>query len=341
MAQKSPILTLSSALKVTLLLALCSCAAQTPAVKAPVAAPGDALPDRIARGLAELSPPADLSDPRARDAAGEKLSRFEPLLTAASNRILWGGFDATKGYDPEAYTLTEFVPVVWAKLYLSTYTFPGTYSVRQEGKFRVAEVAAKFRNGLDSGDYPYPFWHSAKKWQAYVDTEALLLVFDQDRLIAAFRKAAPMTTVVEKPWDGRWRWTDANGAEQPRVALYSYLFSKDNPEVANLETRYRKMEQAFREESCTSCHAPDNPAKANPLLLLNFPNQALAGRHLLVKILRDNEMPPADEKKGVKAGIHDEATRQALIELAKEFETAADAALAYEKKAAPTGVGVP
>ncbi|HXU32177.1 MAG TPA: hypothetical protein VN851_16530 [Thermoanaerobaculia bacterium] len=341
MARFSPRLDLPSALKVTLLLALCSCAAQTPGIKAPSAAVDEALPARIAQGLAQLSPPADLSDPRARDAAGDKLSRFEPLLGAAGNRILWGGFDPAKGYDPDAYTLTEFVPMVWAKMYLSTYTFPGPYQVRQEGKFRVAEVAAKFRNNLDSGDYPYPFWHSAKKWQAYVDTEAVLLVFDQDRLIAAFRKAAPTTTVVEKPWDGRWRWTDANGVEQPRVALYSYLFSKGNPEVANLEIRYRKMEQAFREESCTSCHAPDNPAKANPLLLLNFPNQALAGRHELVKILRDNEMPPADEKKGVKAGIHDEATRQALIELAKEFETAADAALAYEKKDSPTGVNVP
>jgi mono/diheme cytochrome c family protein len=336
-----PRLNLLSALTATLLLALCSCAAQTPAAKAPTSAVDDALPGRIAEGLAKLSPPADLSDPGARDAAGDRLSRFEPLLNAAGDRILWGGFDPTKGYDPEAYTLTEFVPMVWAKMYLSTFTFPGPYQVRQEGKFRVAEVAAKFRNGLDSGDYPYPFWHSAKKWQAYVDAEALLLVFDRDRLIAAFRKAAPTTTVVEKPWDGRWRWTDEKGAEQPRVALYSYLFSKDNPEVANLETRYRKMEQAFREESCTSCHTPDNPAKANPLLLLNFPNQALAGRHLLVKILRDNEMPPADEKKGVKAGIHDEATREKLIELAKEFETAADAALAYEKKTAPTGANVP
>ena len=319
-----------------LLLLLCACAGQTPAANAPARRVDEALPGRIAEGLGRLSPPTDLSDPHARDAAGEELSRFAPLLDAAGDRILWGGFEPAKGYDPESYTLTEFVPKVWAKIYLSTYTFPGTYQVRREGRFRVAEISAKFRDGLDSGDYPYPFWHSAKKWQAYVDTESVLLIFDKDRLVAAFRKAAPSTSVAERPWDGRWRWTDEKGVEQPRAALYTYLFSKDNPEVANLETRYRRMEQAFREESCTSCHAPDNPSQANPLLLLNYPNQALAGRHSLVRILLENEMPPADEKKGRKAGIHDKEARAQLIELAKEFETAADAALAYEEGTAPT-----
>jgi len=128
------------------------------------------LEDRIARELLEASPPADPADASARDAAGERLSRLHDLLDAAGERILWGGFDPASGYEPKANPVTEFTPVVWAKLYLSTFTFAGPYEVRREGRFAVLEIAARFRAGLDAGDYPYPFWHSTRKWQEYVDT---------------------------------------------------------------------------------------------------------------------------------------------------------------------------
>ncbi len=296
------------------------------------AAESTSLQDRIAHELLEASPPADPTDARARDEAGEKLSRLQDLLSAAGERILWGGFDLQRGYEPKANPLTEFSPLVWAKLYLSTFTFARPYEVRQEGRFTVLEIGARFRDGLDAGDYPYPFWHSPQKWQAYVDTQALLLVFERDRLVAAYRRRTPDTGhAVARPWDSRWHWTDARGGEQPRVALFSYLLSADNPWLPTLDRTYRSLESEFRRNSCMSCHAPDNPAKANPLLLLDFPNQALVARHALVETLRRNEMPPADPPKGHGAGLASNAERQQLLDLATQFEQQADAALGFEQ----------
>ena len=308
-----------------------------PTREAPVtetASQGDlgSLQDRIAQGLATASPPADPTDARERDAASERLARFTLFLEHTGDQIVWGGFDAEKGFDLDKYRLTEFSPVVYAKLYLSTFMFPGPYSVRQEGKYTVLEVSTRFREGLDPGDYPYPFWHTPQKWQAYVDTKALLFVFENDRIVAAFREPRPTpdAAVVLKPWDGRWHWTDTAGHEQPRVTLFSYLMSADNPSLTTLDGAYRKLESAFRAQNCIGCHAPDNIAKASTLTLLNYPNQALVARHELVEVLRRNRMPPADVKAGVEAGIADETARQDLLSLAEEFEREANTALAYE-----------
>jgi hypothetical protein len=297
----------------------------------PPPAASRSLQDRIARGLLQASPPADPADPRARDAAGERLATLGELLGATGERILWGGFDPKKGYNPQAYRLTEFSPLVWAKLYLSTFTFAGAYEVRREGSFTVLELDARFRDGLDSGDYPYPFWHSEKKWQAYASTSALILVFDQDHLVAAYRKASPDASPRPgRKWDGRWRWTDAHG-EQPRVALFTYLLSPDNPSLAKLDRAYRDLEEGFRHNNCAGCHAPDDLAHANPLVLLNFPNQALVARHSLVETLRRNKMPPQNHDTGALSGIVDEAVRRQLVTLAEQFEREADAALAFER----------
>jgi hypothetical protein len=313
--------------------AAASCAHQTRHTGSGAAAANRSLQDRIAVAIRTASPPADPADAAARDAAAERLVQVSVLLDAAGDRLLWGGFEPAKGLDPERYRLTEFSPQVWAKLYLSTFTFPGAYSVRKEGKYTVLEMAAEFRDGLDPGDYPYPFWHTAQKWREYVETHALLFVFEADRIVATFRSAQPTAgpPVASKPWNGRWHWTDSGGHEQPRVTLYSYMLSSDNPSRATLDRAYRNLEAAFRGQNCMGCHAPDNIAKANPLTLLNYPNQALVARHTLVEVLRRNRMPPANLEAGTEAGITDEVARQALLRLAEEFEREADAALAYER----------
>lgn len=317
------------------LVALDSCGGHSNPASPPTESPADtavSLQERVAHELLDASPPADPADARARDAAGERLSQLRDLLDAAGERILWGGFEAQRGYEPAANPLTQFVPLVWVKLYLSSFTFAGPYQVRQEGRFTVLEIAARFRDGLDSGDYPYPFWHSAKKWQAYVDTQALLFVFDRDRLLATYRRPAPASDrMATRTWDSRWRWTDAQGKEGPRVALFTYLFAADNPWLADLERTYRSLESGFRSNNCVSCHAPDNPAKSNPLLLLDFPNQALVARHSLVEALRGDKMPPPDPATGRGAGLGDDAVRQQLLLLAEAFEREADGALAYER----------
>jgi hypothetical protein len=299
---------------------------------APVLVGALPLEERIAREVIAASPPSDPGDAAARDAAGERLVKLQDLLDAAGDRILWGGFNPEKGYEPKANQLTELSPVVWVKLYLSTFSFAGTYSVRQEGGFTVVELPARFRDRLDSGDYPYPFWHSAKKWNAYVNTRALFFVFDRGKLVAAYRAPPPDSAGAEpRTWDARWRWLDDAGHERPRVALFSYLFSPGNPAIDELDRTYRKLDAAFRGNNCVSCHAPDNSAKASVLLLLDFPNQALVARHSLVEILRGNKMPPADPRAGRPAGLGSEELREQLLALAEQFEREADAALSYEK----------
>jgi hypothetical protein len=319
--------------------------------------PGASLQDRLARELLSASPPADPADAKARDAAGERLARLDDLVGSAGERLLWGGFDPSLGYDPKAQRLTAFNPLVWAKVYLSTFMFAGPYQVRREGRFTLLEIGAAFRAGLDSGDYPYPFWHSAQKWQAYLDTRSLILVFEGDRLIATYRRSAgptaplprgaapeaarPAASAAPRAWDGRFRWTAPDGGERPRVALFTYLLSADNPALGRLDHAYRTLEESFRRHHCVSCHAPDNQARANPLLLLDYPNQALAARHSLITVLRGNQMPPADPVAGHEAGLADAGVRQELLVLAEQFEREADAALAFEaaRRAGPAGAG--
>jgi hypothetical protein len=325
------------ALRASLLVLIASLAACERRSAAPLPVAGAAaygsvsVQDRIAHELLEASPLADPADAKARDEAAEKLSRAQDLLGASAERVLWGGFDPQKGYDPKANTLTELSPIVWAKIYLSTFEFAGPYEVRREGPYTVLEIAASFRDGLDSGDYPYPFWHSAKKWRAYVNTRALLLVFEHDRLLAAYRRPAPDAQgVAARTWDSRWRWTDAEGHELPRVALFTYLLSPDNPWLTRLDHAYRDLEVKFRGNNCVTCHSPDNPAKTSLLLLLGFPNQALVARRTLVETLRDNRMPPADPAAHKEAGVADSTAREELIVLAEEFRRDADSALAFE-----------
>jgi hypothetical protein len=308
--------------------------------------------ERIAKALIAASPVADPADTAARDAAAEKLAACDDLIKAAggsggNGRILWGGFNPAQGYDPIAYRLsdrahddyfqlTEFVPVVWAKLYLSTFMFPGPYTIRQEGTFTVLELDAKFREAMPPGEYPYPFWHSPNKWTAYVKVEKVMFIFEPGRLVAAMRKSPDPVSIeqIRRPWDTKWQWTDDKGNPQPRVSLYSYLFAKDNPHVAPLEKTYRELEKTFRAQNCMMCHEPDNRSRINDLLLLNYPSQALIARRSLVTILETNAMPPGDELAHEPEGIRDKAILTDLTRLAKLFEKQADDAFAYEQSRA-------
>ena len=302
------------------------------------------LAEKLARQIIAASPLADPSDTAARDAAAEELGRCSDLFKAARGRILWGGFHPEQGYDPANYRLietsrddlfqlTQFDPEVWARLYLSTFMFPGEFEVRSEGRFTVLELKTRFRSDLGDGEYPYPFWHSPNKWTAYVNAESVLLVFEPGRLVAAMRKSPdPLSlNLVKKPWDGRWVWRDPHGGEQPRVTLFKYQFSADNPHVEELDRSYRALANQFRAQECMMCHEPDNRGRINDLLLLNYPNQSLIARRTLVAVLEDNQMPPGNSLAGEETGIHDEAARKLLLDLAKAFEATADEAFAFER----------
>jgi hypothetical protein len=305
------------------------------------------LAEKIAKQIIEACPVAEPGDVHARDQAAEKLAACSELMKAAGDKILWGGFHPEQGYDPEAYRLTdmtqiqlyqltEFTPEVWARLYLSTFMFTGTYEIKKSGRFTVLELDAKFRGDLPPGDYPYPFWHSPNKWTAYMMVQKVAFVFEPGRLLAALRVSPLPESVkqIRRPWDTKWSWTDEKGNPQPRVSLYSYMFSKDNPHVEGLEKTYREMEAEFRAQNCMQCHEPDNRSRMNDLLLMNYPNQALVMRKNLVTVLESNIMPPGSVLAHEPAGIQDQKVREHLLRLAKSFEKQADEALAFEKSRA-------
>jgi hypothetical protein len=283
------------------------------------------LAQRIAEGLIAACPPADPGDEKARDLCAEKLTQFKLLRDSLSDPIYWGGHKAGTSYAPEESQLTLFNPFVWRRMYLSLFMFSGKYRIERADPYTVLRLPYQFRNQLDIGAYPYPFWHSKAKWDGYQYATELLLVFQDGQIIAAYRseqqdKGRPYVPHV---WDGRWRWIDQNGREMPYVSLYTYLFSPSNPHVERLDAAYRALEAEARALSCNVCHSPNNPTQMNPLRLLNFPNQALTVRHQIVAQIVQNSMPLGE-------GIPDSAQRQKLLELARTFAEVGDQALDYE-----------
>lgn len=280
----------------------------------------------VANTIASRSPVA------ARDACADALTDL-PSLRALKEPVLWGGQPPGAGAEDLLYTtnLTDFQPRVWRRMYLSTFMFEDADPiVRQDGDYTLVSVPVRFRNSLDAGEYPYPFWHSQNKWTSYERATHLVFVFDRDGKIPAVVRSETQDAArphVERTFDGMWRW---DGGAQPRVVLYSYLFSADNPHVARLDAAYRALEEGLREHDCTMCHDPTNAGGAKHLELLSYPNQALAGRHDAVKQVERMFMPPA--MPGIAMGIPDAEMRADLIAKIREFADAGDAALAFDEE---------
>ena len=267
---------------------------------------------------------ADSKNLDAYNLCSEKLSHLSILRNTMSTPFLWGAQKQSGNYNIKDSTTTELDPLVWRRIYLATFMFKGEPKVEQVNNLIVIHLPTQFRNQLDIGNYPYPFWHSSKKWDSYQRTTELLLFMEQDKFKGGLRSAAldQQRPKVEHVWDGKWVWTDARGRE-PFASLYTSLFSPSNPYVTKVDAAYRAFEVKLRENACLVCHKPDNASKQNPLLILSYPNQALTLRHETVRQIEEKRMPPP-------SGIFDDNERQKLLELAKAFAEAGDKALAYE-----------
>lgn len=280
----------------------------------------------IASDLAVHCPLVSPDDEAARDACADGLARSTVIADAMREVIDWGGFDSSvgDGYAPEDQSLTRFDTFVFRRLYLSAFMFTGEGFWKKHGDVTTLHAPAVFRNRMSAGSYPYPFWHSKEKWDAYQATTQVIFVFRGPTIVAGYRAGedASRRTVDRGTFDGQWRWFDELGEEQPRVALFSYLLSPENPHLAALDRVFRTLEGEARSSSCESCHAPDNITRMNPLVILNLPNQALVARHELLEVLSENSMPP-------EVGL-DEETRRTLAELAEGFAQMGDRALEYE-----------
>jgi hypothetical protein len=310
---------------------------RSPAPRAKVAAsPNHALVAELVEVLSRACPPAAPDDVAALSRCTDGLTASPVLRQALAEPFLWGGQQAPEKLALADNHLTELTPLAWRRMYLPLFTFAGEHSVSDQGDTTVLRVQVGFRHSLPAGEYPYPFWHSAKKWRDYEASTHIICIIRDARIDGCMRSAEdhPDHVHVERGWDKQWRW--AEGSE-PRVALYRELFSAGNPHVAALERAYRDLEAGMRAHQCQSCHDPGNAMEMNPLTLLTYPNQALVARRTLREQIEQNKMPPESDHEP--AGIADRAARERLAGLARDFERAAEAALAHDQETAVMSAG--
>jgi hypothetical protein len=279
--------------------------------------------------LAIACPVVAADDASERERCADALTEVPLLREAVADPLLWGAQPAglPLALVPEQAALTNFSSLVWRRIYLSTLMFEGPAVVERAGLYRALRVPSRFRNGLDAGDYPYPFWHAEKKWASYEQSTHIIFLFDETRLVASVRSEQldPSRPHIPRSWTGVWTWDDG---QQPEATLFRALFSEANPFVAPLVESYRALSQGFRAHTCTSCHSPNNPAAIKRLDILNYPNQSLSGRHRIVRMIELNQMPPP-------TGIADEVERLALLAAARKFAQLGDRALAFDGERTP------
>src|SRR5262245_30808264 len=158
-------------------------------------APEDApdVPEKIAAAIVQACPLAHPTDAKARDACADELAQSEILRTRMREPFIWGGQKRPGDYDLEHFASNRFNPLVWRKMYLSLFMFDKNYRVERAGDQTLLHLPAHFRGQLDEGEYPYPFWHSEKKWDAYNYATEVILVYQEGKLRGAFRSAVTDT----------------------------------------------------------------------------------------------------------------------------------------------------
>lgn len=253
--------------------------------------------------------------------------------------VLWGRQkDAT--FSIKETNLTQLNPDTVSGLYMPLFMFDGQYKINYNEKEKLYQVTlgVAFRNRLQPGQFPYPFWHEANKWNAYENAHSMLLWISPDlgtvRVVqfsvagepvegAASGKATPPA------FDGKWLWTDAQGRTQPAVTLFDGLYQDRNPYKGRLDQTYRDFAITLRESQCFSCHVPDNPDKMKRLVLLQSPAHASAEITRVLKAIREQKMP-LDEQ-GIEKPL-DMALANRLLEKGSAFESVVHAAKQWEQE---------
>lgn len=253
--------------------------------------------------------------------------------------VLWGR-PSPEGKRLRDTNATQFAPDVMSGLYIPLFMFTGEYEISFDATERLyrARVPALFRNALDPGQYPYPFWHDAKKWADYQAANQVTFWIDPAKIrivmmqFSAQGKPDPrLTSVPFTPpvFDGKWMWTDAQGQTQPRPALFVGLMRSNNPYLGRLEGTFRDLAGELRKGSCNECHAPDNYTGTKRLILMQTPVHAAGEIKRIMRAVREDKMPLDD------VGLYkemDPSIKAALLKYGAAFESMVDAAREWEAK---------
>lgn len=291
----------------------------------------------LAKQLGRLCPLAAPEDQAAFDRCRQALYGDFLLRRKLPDILLWG---RARGQPLKETPLTQFAPDVYAGLYAPLFMFAGTAQLEFDERERLykATLPASFRNRLQPGEFPYPFWHDKTKWSSYQSATAIILFIDpktEKIKVAQFQPGTPTDEVVSQAaaqaaaFDGEWLWTDAAGRTQPQVTLFDGLYSANNPFLPKIETTYKALALELRAGECSSCHRPDNPEKIKRLVLLQTPAHAAGEIKRILRSVRDGSMPQDDL--GVEKPL-DKAVKAKLLKQAEAFDAALTSARKWEAK---------
>jgi hypothetical protein len=291
----------------------------------------------IAAELVMHCPLTDANDAEAFDSCRAALADDGVLRKALPDRILWGrqGREAGK---LERTALTQLAPEAWTRLYAPLFMFNGNHVVEwvpEENQFLI-RLEAAFRNQLEPGQFPEPFWHDAAQWAAYQNTNALMLWVQPQtgRIhVAQFtdRADTPLLQPVQpvaRRFDGQWLWTDAAGRTQPAVTLFEGQYRADNPYRIALDRQYRDLALQMREAQCSSCHVPSNPGHSQRLVLLSTPAHASGEIDRVIRLVR------SEKRTALRGHTISAEDRQWLLQSAEAFRDTVRAARQWDAQAA-------
>jgi hypothetical protein len=298
----------------------------------------------LAAELSMLCPAVEPGDQAAFERCRQGLFNDSFLKSSFTPVALWGRVPADPQMPLRNATLTQFGPDVLTGMYVPLFMFNGKYTVTYEPreKMYVVGVEVGFRNRLAPGQFPYPFWHDAKKWSTYQGANLIKFWVDPAQVkikVAQFTDhgAAPSMTgakPVPHDFDGKWVWTDAQGQAQPQVTLFDGLFHRDNPYLAQLDSTYRKLALKLREGQCMNCHTPNNASDTRRIVLLQTPAHAAGEVRRLMKSVREDRMPR--DETGIEDPL-DTKLKNALLQNAGAFEQAYESAKEWERGAQAAG----
>ena len=288
----------------------------------------------LAASLARECPMASPGDVAAQDACRQNIGQgAERAMRDYS--FLFGGEQAGVFWLKDKKT-SVFRGDLFQDLYMSLYMYTGKFKVEKEADgLGIVAVQAYFRNALPPGLYPYPFWHSNSKWDAYEKSNEIRFRIDKSGKVKFAYRAdigsnenrGPYTHVERPPFLGEWMWRDDSGGAQPVATLFSRYYSADNPNLIPLDTAYRKMALSFRAADCVGCHQPEGHAKMNKLTLLQTPLHAATSIDAVLDEVRAGRMPVDSYDDPLKI---DPKLRQDLLTNGEAFKKAIATADSWE-----------